>query len=199
MITIQPITPHRKHPGTQPIHISYGKATSPFGTLFCAQTDIGISSLEFEHDQLSYDLWLIQLKRLHPQAIFIENTKKNQETAQRVMQLISSQTSQQISVTLNINASPFQIEVWQALLEIEPGQLCSYQQVAGKIGKPKASRAVGSAVARNPVAILIPCHRVIKSNGDFGQYRWGSDRKQAIHAWECAGLPQANNQIINGS
>jgi AraC family transcriptional regulator of adaptative response/methylated-DNA-[protein]-cysteine methyltransferase len=96
---------------------------------------------------------------------------------------------------LDLRGSNFQIKVWEALLRIPPGALASYGDVAAAIGRPSATRAVASAVARNPVSYLIPCHRVIRASGAFGEYRWGAARKQAIVAWEAArreaGLPAA--------
>ncbi|PJF37975.1 MAG: cysteine methyltransferase, partial [Phototrophicales bacterium] len=89
-------------------------------------------------------------------------------------------------ISLHMFATPFRMRVWEALLRIPYGALCSYQQIASAIGQPQATRAVASAVARNPVAYLVPCHRVIKSNGVIHQYRWGKVRKHAMIGWEQA-------------
>ncbi len=85
-----------------------------------------------------------------------------------------------------MRGTAFQLKVWEALLRIPEGQLVSYDQLAGAIGQPTASRAVGTAIGSNPIGYLIPCHRVIKKTGLFGQYRWGADRKQAMLGWEAA-------------
>ena len=86
---------------------------------------------------------------------------------------------------LHLRGTNFQLKVWQALLTIPTGNLVSYGDIASLIGAPKAQRAVGSAVGKNPIAYLIPCHRVIQSLGVFGNYRWGPTRKQAIMGWEA--------------
>ncbi|MEO6977115.1 MAG: methylated-DNA--[protein]-cysteine S-methyltransferase, partial [Mucilaginibacter sp.] len=85
-----------------------------------------------------------------------------------------------------LKGTPFQIKVWETLLKIPMGGVSTYSGIAEKLNNPKASRAVGSAVASNPVAFLIPCHRVIRATGEFGQYHWGSTRKTAMIGWEAA-------------
>ena len=92
------------------------------------------------------------------------------------------------SLTLLVKGTNFQINVWKALLRIPAGLLCSYSQVARAMGNPSASRVVGRALAVNPVAYLIPCHRVIRKVGIPGDYRWGDIRKKALIAWETANL-----------
>ena len=89
-------------------------------------------------------------------------------------------------IKLHLYGTNFQIKVWEALLNIPPGCLLSYQDIGEAVGKPDASRAVGGALARNPIALFIPCHRVIQSMGSFGGYRWGTPRKKAIVGWEMA-------------
>jgi AraC family transcriptional regulator of adaptative response/methylated-DNA-[protein]-cysteine methyltransferase len=89
-------------------------------------------------------------------------------------------------IKLHLKGTPFQLKVWEALLNIPMASLTTYGQLAAGLSRPKASRAVGSAVGDNPVAFLIPCHRVIQSTGAIGQYHWGSDRKAAIIGWEAA-------------
>jgi AraC family transcriptional regulator of adaptative response/methylated-DNA-[protein]-cysteine methyltransferase len=85
-----------------------------------------------------------------------------------------------------VRGSEFQVRVWRALLRIEPGTLVSYGALAGALGHASAARAVGSAVAKNSIAVLIPCHRVIRETGVLGEYRWGRERKRALLAWETA-------------
>ena len=93
---------------------------------------------------------------------------------------------------LHLQGNPFQIKVWQALLRIPFGNISTYASIAEKIQSPKASRAVGTAIAKNPVAFLIPCHRVIRSSGIVGEYHWGSIRKNAILGWEAAKISSEN-------
>jgi AraC family transcriptional regulator of adaptative response/methylated-DNA-[protein]-cysteine methyltransferase len=89
-------------------------------------------------------------------------------------------------IKLHLKGTPFQIKVWNALLQIPVGSLKSYLEIANEIGDPKASRAVGTAIGNNPIAYIIPCHRVITSSGNLGGYHWGIDRKSAIIGWEAA-------------
>jgi AraC family transcriptional regulator of adaptative response/methylated-DNA-[protein]-cysteine methyltransferase len=87
---------------------------------------------------------------------------------------------------LFLSGTNFQIKVWEALLKIPAGAVASYEDIATRLGMPKASRAVGNAVAQNPIAYMIPCHRVVRKLGEFGNYRWGAARKKAILGWEMA-------------
>jgi AraC family transcriptional regulator of adaptative response/methylated-DNA-[protein]-cysteine methyltransferase len=91
-----------------------------------------------------------------------------------------------------LKGTDFQIKVWETLIKIPSGRLSTYGKIANQIENPKASRAVGSAIGDNPVAYLIPCHRVIQSTGTIGQYHWGSSRKAAIIGWEAARLDRAS-------
>ncbi|TPW21745.1 MAG: ADA regulatory protein [Elusimicrobia bacterium] len=88
-------------------------------------------------------------------------------------------------MAVSLAGTPFQLRVWEALLRVPPGRAASYGQVAAAVGRPKAVRAVGTAVGDSPVAFLIPCHRVLRSTGALGGYRWGTARKRAILAWEA--------------
>ena len=90
------------------------------------------------------------------------------------------------TIRLYLKGTKFQLKVWETLIKVPAGRLTTYHQLAQSIGQDKASRAVGSAVASNPVAVLIPCHRVIRSTGCLGNYHWGPERKAAIIGWEAA-------------
>ena len=98
---------------------------------------------------------------------------------------------------MHLKGTPFQLKVWEALLNIPDGKLISYSHLASKIGNPKASRAVGSAVGANPIAVIIPCHRVIQSSGVFGRYHWTPERKAAIIGLEAA-IKNSRESKING-
>jgi AraC family transcriptional regulator of adaptative response/methylated-DNA-[protein]-cysteine methyltransferase len=100
-------------------------------------------------------------------------------------------------ITLHLKGTNLQIKVWQALLKIPRGRLISYEAVARKIGRPEAVRAVANAVASNPVAFLIPCHRVIRKTGVIGDYRWGSARKKAILSWEAGREEEDKSKELN--
>jgi len=106
--------------------------------------------------------------------------------SQQVLNFLSQTPAADSKISLHIKGTAFQLKVWQALLQVPQGSLASYSDIAQAIGSPSASRAVATAIANNNVAFLIPCHRVIRASGHFGQYRWGETRKSAIIAWEGA-------------
>ena len=120
-----------------------------------------------------------------PNAQFSQKKDAIQENALRIFRNEPSQLNQ---IKLHLKGSDFQLKVWETLLKIPSGNLATYGMIATEIEKPKASRAVGTAIGSNPVAFLIPCHRVIQSTGLFGGYMWGSTRKTAIIGWEAAKL-----------
>jgi AraC family transcriptional regulator of adaptative response/methylated-DNA-[protein]-cysteine methyltransferase len=121
------------------------------------------------------------LKKKFPNAQFIERRDEMQLNAQRVFRPDWKDLDE---IKLHLFGTPFQLKVWEALLKIPTGSLSTYGAIAKEIETPKSSRAVGTAIGNNPVAYLIPCHRVIRSNGHLGGYMWGLNRKQALIAWE---------------
>lgn len=156
------------------ILLRYSFSKSSFGDVLIASTDKGICFLAFVGDKKSA---LADLKRRFPDPRFEEKQDARQKKALKVF-TNSSRKSDTIDV--HIEGTPFQHEVWSALLNIPSGKTATYQEIAQRIKKPNAIRAVGSAIGKNPVAYLVPCHRVIKSNGNIGGYLWGSDRKIAL-------------------
>jgi AraC family transcriptional regulator of adaptative response/methylated-DNA-[protein]-cysteine methyltransferase len=128
----------------------------------------------------------INLRNLHkrwPQAHLQENL---QTTLAIVETMFGIKKKSSKPLSLHVSGTNFQTSVWKALLQISPGTVTSYSRVANAIGRPTAARAVGLAVGANPVAFVIPCHRVIQQSGRLGGFRWGETRKHAIHAWEAA-------------
>ena len=123
----------------------------------------------------------MDLKYHFPNAEFKQKVDSFQQNA---FHIFTHDWNQLAQIKLHLKGTDFQIKVWQSLLRIPVGKLSTYGQVANNIEKSKASRAVGTAIGKNPVAYLIPCHRVIRSTGEFGNYMWGSTRKTAIIAWE---------------
>jgi AraC family transcriptional regulator of adaptative response/methylated-DNA-[protein]-cysteine methyltransferase len=123
-----------------------------------------------------------ELRRNWPRAQLLHDQSATEEPVSSIF----DRTNCGKPLHLWVRGSNFQIKVWEALLRIAPGELASYQQVARAIDHPRASRAVGAAVGANPVAVLIPCHRVIRKAGDFGDYRWGLTRKRALVGREAA-------------
>jgi AraC family transcriptional regulator of adaptative response/methylated-DNA-[protein]-cysteine methyltransferase len=164
------------------VDIAYGFHPTPFGECLLAVTGRGVCFLAFvDRDRQSA---LAQLERDWPSAVPTEDPSR---TAPIIGQIFSSQPGTRM--TLHLRGTNFQLKVWEALLRLPSGEVTSYESLAGQVASVRATRAVASAVARNPVAYLIPCHRVLRKAGDFGQYRYGSARKKAILGWEMA---QAN-------
>jgi AraC family transcriptional regulator of adaptative response/methylated-DNA-[protein]-cysteine methyltransferase len=163
--------------------ITYGVHSSPFGQMLLATTAKGICALRFIGEGGSRGA-LAELTEEWPKASIIENPATTNPTADEIFN--QGRKSGKHPFHLALRGTNFQVQVWRALLAIPPGTLVSYQDVAGYIGKPAASRAVAGAIARNPIGYLIPCHRVINKAGRFHHYRWGSARKKAIIGWEAA-------------
>ncbi|MDZ4724574.1 MAG: methylated-DNA--[protein]-cysteine S-methyltransferase [Leptospira sp.] len=179
-VNIEGMTPGEYKNGGELLKINYSLTESPFGNIFCASTSRGICHLSFVKDESqSY----LELVNLFPNAKFYQAVDPHHTNA---LKLFSENWTDLNQIKLHLKGTAFQIKVWEALLRIPLGELTTYGQLAKSIDKPRASRAVGSAIGDNPVAYLIPCHRVIQSTGNFGQYHWGSDRKVAMIGWEAA-------------
>lgn len=179
-ISIQGMTPGEYRNGGENLCINYSFAESPFGNILVASTTKGICHLAFADEETAA---LQALKNSFPQAEYRQITDLIQQDALHIFTLDWQQLRE---VRLHLKGSEFQLKVWEALLKIPVGHLSTYSGIAASIQAPKAARAVGSAVGDNPVAFLIPCHRVIQSSGSFGQYHWGTTRKTAIIGWESA-------------
>ncbi|MBS4063652.1 MAG: methylated-DNA--[protein]-cysteine S-methyltransferase [Chitinophagaceae bacterium] len=179
-INIEGMTPGEYKNGGEQLQIHYSYAETPFGTILVASTSKGICHLSFvEDEQTSFQ----ELKALFPNAAY----KQVVDTIQQNALFIFTQDWKNLSeIKLHLKGTAFQLKVWEALLKVPMGQVTTYGDIAASVGNEKASRAVGSAVGDNPVAFLIPCHRVIKSTGAIGQYHWGSVRKTAMIGWEAA-------------
>lgn len=179
-ISIEGMTPGEYKNGGEQLIINYSFAETPFGNIIVASTSKGICHLTFADDEKEA---LKKLKSHFPLASF----KQVVDTIQQNALFIFTQDWKNLSnIKLHLKGTAFQLKVWEALLKIPMGGLSTYASIAENIDNAKASRAVGSAIGDNPVAFLIPCHRVIKSTGVFGQYHWGSTRKTAMIGWEAA-------------
>ncbi len=159
------------------LKIRYGNHPTPFGNAFIATTERGICRFSFDTNKA-----LNSLRSSFGNATL----SRDADHTQILIEKIFSPKNDGTPLALDLRGTNFQIQVWEALLRIPAGQLTTYQNIGTAIGSPKASRAVGSAVGKNPVPILIPCHRVIRATGEFGQYAFGSARKKAILGWEMA-------------
>ena len=181
-IQIEGMTPGEYKNGGENLAIHYSYAESPFGNLLVASTQKGICYMAFADDP---DLALSELKWLFPHAHYKQMVDLIQQNA---LFIFNHDWKKLPEIKLHLKGTPFQLKVWETLLKIPSGKLKTYGSIAKEIESPKASRAVGSAIGDNPVAFLIPCHRVIQSTGAIGEYHWGSIRKTAMIGWERAAL-----------
>ncbi|WP_101690622.1 bifunctional helix-turn-helix domain-containing protein/methylated-DNA--[protein]-cysteine S-methyltransferase [Dysgonomonas massiliensis] len=183
-VSIEGMTPGEYKNGGENLKINYDFDSSPFGEMLIASTTKGICHMAFvdnRSEAISF------MKSMFPNAEYNNTTDVKIQDIQSVFDNDWSQPSQ---LKLHVKGTDFQLKVWETLLRIPIGEVVTYGDIAKKLDNPKASRAIGSAVGSNPIAYLIPCHRVIQSTGLFGQYHWGSIRKTAIIGWESA---QNNN------
>ncbi|QNR25467.1 methylated-DNA--[protein]-cysteine S-methyltransferase [Croceimicrobium hydrocarbonivorans] len=179
-INIQGMSPAEYKRGGENLNIHYSLAESPFGQLIVASTPKGLCYLAFAESDVQA---LEGLKNEFPRATFLVGSDLNQERALRFFRRDWTELPQ---IKLHLKGTEFQLQVWEALLKIPSAQVATYGTLASQIGKPKASRAVGTAIGSNPIAYLIPCHRVIRASGELGGYRWDPLRKRAILGWEAA-------------
>lgn len=181
-VTTEAVTPGQYKTRGEGLTVRYGLHPTPFGECLIGLTERGICHLGFvqgtEGDAVD------ALVAEWQQARMVED---HHATAPLVKPIFDMERRKGHPLRLYVRGTNFQIKVWEALLRIPPGQVTTYGQIASLIGRPSAMRAVGSAVGRNPIAVLIPCHRVIRSLGEFGNYRYGAARKVALLAHEYAG------------
>lgn len=180
-IKVEGMTPGEYKNGGAALHINYSFADTPFGKVVVASTHKGICHMAFV--DLGEEKALQQLKLNYPNAVYSQLVDRIQQNA---LFIFTQDWRRLDEIKLHLKGTDFQIKVWETLLKVPPGGLTTYATLARQAGSAKASRAVGTAVGNNPVAFLIPCHRVIKSTGEIGQYHWGATRKNAIIGWEAA-------------
>ncbi|MEC3877658.1 bifunctional helix-turn-helix domain-containing protein/methylated-DNA--[protein]-cysteine S-methyltransferase [Chryseobacterium salviniae] len=179
-VKIEGMSPAEYKNGGKNLSINYSFSESPFGKMIAASTEKGICYMAFENEKQKA---LGDLQARFPNASFIERQDEFQRNA---LSIFNKDWTHLNTIKLHLKGTDFQLKVWESLLTIPMGKLSSYGSLANKIGHPNASRAVGTAIGSNPVAFLIPCHRVIQSSGKIGGYMWGSDRKQMIIGWESS-------------
>lgn len=184
-VQLEAVTPGEFKQQGRNLHIDYGVHVTPFGALFVAMTQRGICRASFV-DFSSLEQELATLRKDWPLASIEPNEAK---TAVVVNRLFQPQPESSAPLSVQVSGTNFQVAVWRALLKIPCGSLMSYSQLANTLGCPTASRAVANAIGANPVAFLIPCHRVIRQSGALGGYRWGVTKKQLIQTWEQLQLP----------
>ncbi|WP_421345790.1 bifunctional transcriptional activator/DNA repair enzyme AdaA [Aeromonas veronii] len=181
-VQLEAVTPGEYKQRGAGLVIDHGVHDTPFGQAFVALTQRGVCNFSFLDDQTP-ETPLAALAHSWPEAELREAPSRTQGV---INTMFDGNKAPDRPISLHVSGTNFQISVWRALLQIPPAKVVSYAQVANAIGNPKAARAVGLAVGANPVALMIPCHRVIQQNGKLGGYHWGETRKQAIHAWEAA-------------
>ncbi len=187
-VTLEAASPGEIKSGGSGLEITYGMAVTAFGECLIAQSPRGVCRICFVDDE-SRNLEIYKLAASWPNAQLVHDNRVVKDTAIRM--LSDSSNRQPGNLRAWVCGTEFQLKIWKALLEIPLGNLVSYGQLARAIGNAGASRAVGSAVGANPVAVLIPCHRVIRETGVVKGYRWGTGRKRALIAWEsCRGVAE---------
>ena len=178
-LTWEAMSPGDFAKGGAGLSISYGWFDSPFGPTLVMGTDKGICGAAFAETQ-DDPATFTDLQKRWPQARFVANPDHLRPWVNAAFSLSNSATP------LHLIGAPFQVKVWEALLNVPTGTVTTYSELAGAVGSPKAVRAVGTAVGRNPISWLIPCHRALRKSGELGGYHWGLPRKRAMLAWEAA-------------
>jgi len=176
-VTTEAVSPGEYKSHGEGVTIRYGLHASPFGKCLIAVTERGICHLSFV--QTSEGDAIDNLVADWKNARMIEDHKS---TAQLIEPIFDAGSRGKLNI--HLRGTNFQLKVWEALLKIPSGTVTTYEGLAERIGQPAASRAVGTAVGHNPIAVLIPCHRVIRKVGEFGNYRYGASRKKALLAYE---------------
>lgn len=183
IVNAEAVTPGELQRGGLGVTVRYGFHPTPFGECLIAVTPRGVCHLAFVAPMTRKQA-MARLEHDWPLADLVPDQDATRGAAAKAFPPPGS--SEIPSLALHVKGTNFQLKVWRALLEIPAGEVTTYGAIASKLGDPKASRAVGTAVGSNPVSYLIPCHRVIKASGELGGYAWGPDRKRAMLALETA-------------
>ena len=179
-VAAEAVTPGEHKSRGRGLAIRHGICTSPFGGCLVAMTERGVCNLWFP--EIEAQATVEALHRAWPGATLTEDRDEARDVVDRIF---TGANLEQQGVRLHLRGTNFQLQVWQALLRIPEGAVVSYSALARQLGKPRATRAVASAVGSNPVAYLVPCHRVLRKSGAIGGYRWGTARKRAMLAREA--------------
>jgi AraC family transcriptional regulator of adaptative response/methylated-DNA-[protein]-cysteine methyltransferase len=186
-VTHEAMSPGEWKAGGEGLTISYGFHPSPFGTAIVMNTPRGLAGLALA-DAGKERAALRDMRSRWPKARYVEDFAATAATARRIFDSTLWRPEQPLRVVLI--GTDFEVRVWEKLLTIPMGMLDTYSGVAAKVGEPKAARAVGAAVGKNPICFVVPCHRVVGKNGDITGYHWGLTRKRAMLGWE-AGMAAA--------
>ena len=181
-VTHEAMSPGEWKSGGEGLTIRYGFHPSPFGTALVMATERGLAGLAFA-DAGKERAALADMKGRWPKAAYVEDMATTAPLARRIFDSAQWRAEQPLRVVLI--GTDFEVRVWEALLQIPMGRLATYSDIAGKISAPKAARAVGAAVGKNPICFVVPCHRVVGKSGDLTGYHWGLTRKRAMLGWEA--------------
>jgi AraC family transcriptional regulator, regulatory protein of adaptative response / methylated-DNA-[protein]-cysteine methyltransferase len=181
-VTHEAMSPGEWKAGGEGLMLTYGFHPSPFGTAIVMNTQRGLAGLALA-DAGKEKAALADMRARWPKARYVEDAAATAATARRIFDSSLWRKDQPLRVVLI--GTDFEIRVWEKLLSIPMGRLTTYSDLAAKAGAPKAARAVGAAVGKNPVCFVVPCHRVVGKSGDITGYHWGLTRKRAILGWEA--------------
>jgi AraC family transcriptional regulator of adaptative response/methylated-DNA-[protein]-cysteine methyltransferase len=182
IVNVEAVTPGEYKRKGAGLAISWGVHPSPYGDCLLGLTPRGVCALEFLQPETEGEA-LARLRSLWENAQLVHAPRLTAPVAARIF---GPRTQRQAPLAVLVKGTNFQIKVWEALLRVPAGAITSYARLAERVGQPRAARAVGSAIAANPIAYLIPCHRVIRNTGAFGDYRWGALRKRVLLSAELA-------------
>lgn len=183
-VAVEAVTPGEYKQHGEGVEVRWGVHPAPFGNCLLACTERGVCHLSFGDGDLGENRR--RLERDWERSTLVRDDEATGSMARRIFDPERWRRDHPQEMRLLLKGTNFQIKVWRALLEIPPGTVVSYGELARFLGRPSATRAVASAIAANPVAYLVPCHRVLRSTGALGGYAWGTERKRALIAWETA-------------
>jgi AraC family transcriptional regulator, regulatory protein of adaptative response / methylated-DNA-[protein]-cysteine methyltransferase len=187
-VTHEAMSPGEWKSGGEGLSISFGFHPSPFGKALIMATDRGLAGVAFA-DAGDEETALADMRRRWPKAAYVADETRTAGLARRIFDPSRWRQDQPLRVVLI--GTDWEVRVWEALLKIPMGRVATYSEIAGKVCTPTAARAVGAAVGKNPVAFVVPCHRVIGKSGDLTGYHWGITRKQAMLGWEAGKVERA--------
>ena len=181
-VTHEAMSPGEWKTGGEGLTVFFGFHPSPFGSALVMATERGLAGLAFA-DPGEERAALADMKARWPRAAYVEDSARTAAIARRIFD--SSQWQQDKPLRVVLIGTDWEVRVWETLLQIPMGRLTTYSDIASKIHKPAAARAVGAAVGKNPVSFVVPCHRVVGKSGDLTGYHWGITRKRAMLGWEA--------------
>lgn len=191
-VAVEAMTPGEVRRGGEGLIVAWGRAATPFGECLVAQTERGVCALRFL-GEAGVNAVRDEVRRAWPKAKFVRDDAAAAATAARIFTLAESDKetasgktgAPETPLRLLLKGTNFQLKVWEALLRVPSGRVVSYEEIARHVGRPSAVRAVGTAIGDNPIAYLIPCHRVLRKNLELGGYAWGLARKRLLLAHEA--------------